>query len=52
MTERSNTSSGEPQKPADKAKTEAAKLSRDSRGLQFRIGESKASKCKPVRLKV
>lgn len=49
---RSNTSSGEPQKPADKPKIEAAKLSRDSHGLQFRIGETKAQKCKPTKLKV
>jgi hypothetical protein len=52
MTERSNTSSGKPQKGADKAVMRAEELSRDSRGLQFRIGEKKASKVKSVKLKV
>lgn len=47
-----NTSSGKPQQPADKASIKAQELSRDSRGLGFRIGETKATKCKPVRLKV
>jgi hypothetical protein len=50
--ERSNTSSGKPQAPADAVKMQAQKLSRDSRGLGFRIGEQKASKCKPTKLKV
>lgn len=49
---RENTSSGKQQKPADKPKIEAQKLSRDHHGLQFRIGESKAAKCKPSSFKV
>ncbi len=49
---RENTSSGKLQKPADKPSIQAQKLSHDSRGLQFRIGESKAQKCKPTKFKV
>jgi len=51
---RANTSSGKPQESAGKASgaREAAKLSRDSRGLQFRIGETKAQKAKPTSFKV
>ena len=49
---RANTSSGKPQAPADKPKNKAAELSRDSRGLGFRIGEQKAQKCKPTTFKV
>jgi hypothetical protein len=47
-----NTSSGKPQAPADKPVNQAAKLSRDSRGLQFRIGEQQAQKVKPKTLRV
>jgi len=51
---RANTSSGKPQEPAAKptGAKEAEKLSRDSRGLQFRIGETKAQKTKPTSFKV
>lgn len=49
---RSNTSSGKPQAPADKSRNQAAKLSRDSRGLEFRIGEERAHKAKPIKIKV
>ena len=51
---RANTSSGKPQLPAgkDNGAREAAKLSRDSRGLSFRIGETKAQKAKPTSFKV
>lgn len=52
MVDRAPTSSGKPQKPADVPKNQAAKLSRDSHGLQFRIGETKAAKCKPTKIKV
>jgi hypothetical protein len=52
MPERSNTSSAKPQKPADPPKIEAAKLSRDSHGLQFRIEASRPTKCKPTKIKV
>ena len=52
MADRANTSSGKEQKGADKPKIEAAKLSRDSHGLQFRIEAKVAPKCKPQRIKV
>jgi hypothetical protein len=54
MAERANTASGKPNEiPSGKSGAkEAAKLSRDSHGLQFRIGETKAQKARPARIKV